>query len=104
MSFLVFGHIDPHHILFCIKQCLGQRPGQLGLSYSSWAKKYEGPDGPAGILEARARPDHCIGNSLDCLILSYNTSAYSIFNVMMMSVSERVQEIGILLSIGSGEG
>ena len=31
-------------------------------------------------------------------------AAVSIFNVMMMSVSERIQEIGILLSIGTEKG
>jgi putative ABC transport system permease protein len=36
--------------------------------------------------------------------ISLLVAATSIFNVMMMSVSERVQEIGILLSIGTEKG
>jgi putative ABC transport system permease protein len=36
--------------------------------------------------------------------ISLLVAATSIFNVMMMSVSERVQEIGILLSIGTERG
>jgi len=36
--------------------------------------------------------------------ISLVVAAVSIFNVMMMSVKERVQEIGILLSIGTGKG
>ncbi|MGA7796995.1 MAG: ABC transporter permease [Methanoregula sp.] len=36
--------------------------------------------------------------------ISLLVAAVSIFNVMMMSVSERVQEIGILLSIGTEKG
>ena len=36
--------------------------------------------------------------------ISLLVAAVSIFNVMMMSVSERVQEIGILLSIGAETG
>ena len=36
--------------------------------------------------------------------ISLLVAAVSIFNVMMMSVSERVQEIGILLSIGTETG
>jgi putative ABC transport system permease protein len=36
--------------------------------------------------------------------ISLLVAATSIFNVMMMSVSERVQEIGILLSIGTESG
>ena len=36
--------------------------------------------------------------------ISLLVAAVSIFNVMMMSVSERIQEIGILLSIGTEKG
>ena len=36
--------------------------------------------------------------------ISLVVAAVSIFNVMMMSVNERVQEIGILLSIGTEKG
>lgn len=36
--------------------------------------------------------------------ISLVVAAVSIFNVMMMSVKERVQEIGILLSIGTEKG
>jgi putative ABC transport system permease protein len=36
--------------------------------------------------------------------ISLLVAATSIFNVMMMSVNERVQEIGILLSIGTEQG
>jgi putative ABC transport system permease protein len=36
--------------------------------------------------------------------ISLLVAAVSIFNVMMMSVNERVQEIGILLSIGTESG
>ena len=36
--------------------------------------------------------------------ISLLVAATSIFNVMMMSVNERVQEIGILLSIGTETG
>ena len=36
--------------------------------------------------------------------ISLLVAATSIFNVMMMSVTERVQEIGILLSIGTETG
>ena len=48
-------------------------------------------------------------NSLTTFILAIGSisllvAATSIFNVMMMSVSERVQEIGILLSIGTEKG
>jgi putative ABC transport system permease protein len=48
-------------------------------------------------------------NSLTTFILAIGSisllvAATSIFNVMMMSVSERIQEIGILLSIGTEPG
>ena len=36
--------------------------------------------------------------------ISLLVAAVSIFNVMMMSVNERIQEIGILLSIGTEKG
>jgi putative ABC transport system permease protein len=36
--------------------------------------------------------------------ISLLVAAVSIFNVMMMSVSERIEEIGILLSIGTEKG
>ena len=37
----VFGHINSNHVLFIIKQELGQGPRELGLSYTCGAKEDE---------------------------------------------------------------
>lgn len=63
------------------------------------------------ISDASSQLD-TISSTLDTLTLfclaiggiSLVVAAVSIFNVMMMSVNERVQEIGILLSIGTEKG
>ncbi len=44
--FHVFGHVQPDHGFFRIKEKLGERPGQFGLSHARRSHKDERPERP----------------------------------------------------------
>ena len=54
MFFHIFTHIKPHHIIFAVKQCFGQRAGQLQLADSCRSQKMKEPMGLFGSLALNA--------------------------------------------------
>ena len=50
----VLRHVDTHHVLFVVKQELGQRAGQLRFANARWPQENEAADGPFGVLQAGA--------------------------------------------------
>ena len=52
MFFHVFGHVDPDHGLFIVKETFGKRSGQLRFADSRRPQEDEAPDGAVGVLDA----------------------------------------------------
>ena len=77
----VLGHIDAHQGIFVVEHEPGQGLGQLGFAHTGGANKYEGADGPLGILEPGARPADRLADDGDRLLLADDAAVEGILHV-----------------------
>ena len=73
MPFLVFRHIDPHHIVLVVEQEFCQGFCQLGLSHTGRSQEDERTDRTLGVLQPGTAPADCVGNCPDGLVLAHDT-------------------------------
>ena len=66
----VLGHVDTHERALVIEQALGQRLGELGLTYAGGAQEEETTDGLVRIGETRTATAHSCGDGGDGLVLA----------------------------------
>ena len=66
----ILGHIDPHQIVFIVKQGLCQGLGKLRFTHASGAQEQEGTNGPVGILNTGTASLDGFGNGLHGFILT----------------------------------
>ena len=66
----VLRHVETDHVRLVVEQARGQRARQLGLADARRPQEDERADRALRVLEARARPDHGVGDRLHRLVLS----------------------------------
>ena len=66
----VLRHVETDHVRLVVEQACGQRTRQFGLADARRPQEDERTDRALRILEARARPDHGVGDRLHRLVLS----------------------------------
>ena len=66
----VFRHVDPHHRGLVVEQELGKRARELGFADAGRPQEDERSDWAVGILQARAGPNHRVGDRLHRLVLA----------------------------------
>ena len=66
----VFRHIDTNHVLFIVKQGLGQRFGQLGLANARGAKEQKAANGAVRVCNAGAGAQDSVRNLLHGFVLA----------------------------------
>ena len=85
----VLGHVDPNHVLFGVKEELGEGAGQLGLAHAGGTQEEEAADGPLGVAEAGAGATDGVGHGDDGLLLADDALVQPILHVE--------QPLGLLL-------
>ena len=75
----ILTHIDSHHVVFIIKQCLRQCFCKLGLTDTGRSKEQEGSDRLRRIFDTRFGTDDRIGHFRYRFVLSDHTFVKDIF-------------------------
>ena len=68
--FHVLAHVEMHERLRVAKHLFGERLGQQRLAHARRAEQQEGADGPARVLQIRARPAQRLANGGNRLVLA----------------------------------
>src|SRR5215471_9845256 len=79
MRFHVLRHVKADHSILTAEEFRGQRPGQLCLTDSGWAKEEERTNWTLRVLQSSARSTNSASNGADGLVLTNDTLAQVVF-------------------------
>ena len=80
----IFGHIDPNHIVFIVKQGFCQSLGKLRFTYACGAQEQEGTDGTVGILNAGTAALNGLRYTADGFILTDDPLVKNVFQIQQL--------------------
>ena len=81
VTFLVFRHVDTHHVVLVVEQELGQGFGQLCLTDAGGSHEDERADWPFGVLQSGTAASDGVGDGVDGLVLANDTLVQLVFQV-----------------------
>ena len=84
MALLVLAHIDAHHGVLVVKKEFRQGARQFRFADAGRTQENEGTNRAVGVLHARTRAAHRVGNSDNSFILPNNALMQAFFHVQQL--------------------